>query len=135
MLGTEKPPVKRDIEQYRKCDPATMAKMSEAAIFHAINDMRADILALYGAIHRCETGSEALEGTAMNLQDLKDKLREDGYLTNGQAWELAEKLLPLIAAEVAAEREACAKVCEEYASEAWDQEGGALSCAERIRAR
>jgi hypothetical protein len=33
------------------------------------------------------------------------------------------------------EREACAKVCEEHAKEAWDQEGGALNCAEKIRAR
>ena len=36
---------------------------------------------------------------------------------------------------VKAEREACAKVCEEHARESWDHEGGALVCADRIRAR
>ena len=33
------------------------------------------------------------------------------------------------------EREQCAKVCEKHAQEAWDQEGGALNCADKIRAR
>lgn len=33
------------------------------------------------------------------------------------------------------ERETCAKVCEEHARESWDHEGGALVCADRIRAR
>jgi hypothetical protein len=41
------------------------------------------------------------------------------------AWEAATK----------AEREACAKICEDYAEEAWDIERGALGCADRIRAR
>jgi hypothetical protein len=33
------------------------------------------------------------------------------------------------------EREACARLCDEHAAEVWDQEGGALNCAEKIRAR
>ena len=33
------------------------------------------------------------------------------------------------------EREACAKLCDEHAKEVWDQEGGALNCADKIRAR
>jgi hypothetical protein len=33
------------------------------------------------------------------------------------------------------EREACAKLCDEHAKESWDQEGGALNCADKIRAR
>jgi hypothetical protein len=33
------------------------------------------------------------------------------------------------------ERDACAKLCEEWAKEAWDQEGGALNCADKIRGR
>jgi hypothetical protein len=39
------------------------------------------------------------------------------------------------AAAVAREREACAKLCDEHAKESWDQEGGALNCADKIRAR
>jgi hypothetical protein len=31
------------------------------------------------------------------------------------------------------EREACAKLCDEHAKESWDQEGGALNCADKIR--
>jgi hypothetical protein len=38
-------------------------------------------------------------------------------------------------AAVLAEREACAKLCDEHAKESWDQEGGALNCADKIRAR
>lgn len=33
------------------------------------------------------------------------------------------------------EREECAKVCEQHAKDSWDHEGGALSCADKIRAR
>ena len=33
------------------------------------------------------------------------------------------------------EREACAKVCEQHAKDSWDHEGGALACADKIRAR
>ena len=33
------------------------------------------------------------------------------------------------------EREACARLCDEHAKESWDQEGGALNCADKIRAR
>jgi hypothetical protein len=33
------------------------------------------------------------------------------------------------------EREACAKLCDEHAKESWDQEGGALNCADKIRGR
>ena len=43
-----------------------------------------------------------------------------------------ERFSALVAA---AEREACAKVCESHAADAWDHEGGALACADRIRAR
>jgi hypothetical protein len=38
-------------------------------------------------------------------------------------------------AAVLAEREACAQLCDEHAKESWDQEGGALNCADKIRAR
>jgi len=38
-------------------------------------------------------------------------------------------------AAVLAEREACAKLCDEHAKESWDQEGGALNCADKIRGR
>jgi hypothetical protein len=33
------------------------------------------------------------------------------------------------------EREKCAKLCDEHAKESWAQEGGALNCADKIRAR
>ena len=42
-----------------------------------------------------------------------------------EAWEAA----------TLAERESCAKVCEDHAEDAWDHEGGSLWCADAIRAR
>jgi hypothetical protein len=41
----------------------------------------------------------------------------------------------LIERAKAEEREACAKLCDEHAKESWDQEGGALNCADKIRGR
>lgn len=38
--------MKRKISQYEKSSPAAMARMSEAAIFYAFEDSRADILEL-----------------------------------------------------------------------------------------
>ena len=46
-----------------------------------------------------------------------------------------DRLQRFVGRAVAAEREACAKVCESHAADAWDHEGGALACADRIRAR
>jgi hypothetical protein len=47
----------RSIETWEKCDPAAMAKQSEAAIMFAFQDARADILKLNEAINKAE-GSE-----------------------------------------------------------------------------
>lgn len=39
--------MKRTIEQWRACSPASMALQSEAAILYAFRDAKADILELY----------------------------------------------------------------------------------------
>jgi len=51
-------------------------------------------------------------------------------------WHMSRSQIARLA-ELAAEheREACAKVCEEHAADAWDHEGGALACADKIRMR
>ena len=68
-----------------------------------------------------------------------DEILSDLYLrlhTADEARDLVDGIMwREIDAHVAAEREACAKVCEEHARESWDHEGGALVCADRIRAR
>ncbi|HML83335.1 MAG TPA: hypothetical protein PKE37_16395 [Thiomonas arsenitoxydans] len=68
-----------------------------------------------------------------------DEILSDLYLrlhTADEARDLIDGIMwREINAHVAAEREACAKVCEEHARESWDHEGGALVCADRIRAR
>ncbi len=40
------PRLRRPIETWRKCDPNAMAKMSEAAIMFAFNDLLHDVLEL-----------------------------------------------------------------------------------------
>lgn len=52
-----------------------------------------------------------------------------------RAADSGDKLAGFVFALITAEREACAKVCEAHAAEVWDQEGGALNCADKIRAR
>lgn len=42
--------MKRNIEQYKNCSPDAILKMSDGAIFHAISDMRADLLELHGQL-------------------------------------------------------------------------------------
>ena len=70
------------------------------------------------------------EQVAFMLHEAIDQNRE--Y----KSWHCStQHLMTLVERVVAEEREACAKVCEEHAKEAWDQEGGALNCAEKIRAR
>ncbi len=44
----------RSIETWEKCDPAAMAKQSEAAIMYALQDAREDILKLHAAINKAE---------------------------------------------------------------------------------
>lgn len=39
--------MKRDIQRWKNCDPRAMAEMSEAAVFFALEDAKADILELY----------------------------------------------------------------------------------------
>jgi hypothetical protein len=46
-----------------------------------------------------------------------------------------DAIMELANAIAAHEREECTKVCTDHAQDAWDHEGGALWCAEAIRAR
>lgn len=64
-------------------------------------------------------------------------LRRRGAIKGDETLILAQDVRkaaqPFIDAAVAAERERCAKLCEQHAAEHWDHEGGALACANRIR--
>lgn len=42
----------RTAEQWQKCDPKSMAKMSEAAIMYALADARSDVLKIHAEIER-----------------------------------------------------------------------------------
>jgi ferredoxin-thioredoxin reductase catalytic subunit len=62
---------------------------------------------------------------------IKELAREAGFYANPDV-EKFERFAELVRQE---EREACAKLCDEHAKESWDQEGGALNCADKIRGR
>ena len=66
----------------------------------------------------------------MNI-DKAIEILQSGLITQQEQSELAT----VLQTAVLAEREACAKLCDEHAKESWDQEGGALNCADKIRAR
>jgi hypothetical protein len=70
----------------------------------------------------------------MTSEDIIRMAREAGLLTEDEAWvspyqEAMERFAALVAAH---EREACAKVVEDYCG-AWDDEGYALAAAIRAR--
>jgi hypothetical protein len=70
----------------------------------------------------------------MTSEDIIRMAREAGLLTEDEAWvspyqEAMERFAALVAAH---EREACAKVVEDYCG-AWDDEGYALATAIRAR--
>ena len=46
----------RTAEQWQKCDPKVMAKMSEAAIMYALDDARRDVLRMHAEIERLRAG-------------------------------------------------------------------------------
>lgn len=45
----------KSIERWLRCDPRSMAKMSEMAIMYAFEDARTDILSLHKEIERLNT--------------------------------------------------------------------------------
>lgn len=61
--------MKRTIEQYRNGDPEEMSKMSQAAIFFALQDMKTDILALHYALFMLYSQADILmpDNTATEL--------------------------------------------------------------------
>jgi len=72
----------------------------------------------------------------MNREDIIRMAREAGFrdtttpvVALGVSWEQVQRFAALVAA---AEREACAKVVEDYCG-AWDDEGYALAAAIRAR--
>ncbi len=72
----------------------------------------------------------------MNREDIIRMAREAGFrdtttpvVALGVSWEQVQRFAALVAAH---EREACAKVCEDYCG-AWDDEGYALAAVIRAR--
>ncbi len=63
--------------------------------------------------------------------DVEDRANEI-WFDEGWYTSIVERFAELVRQD---EREACAKLCDEHAKEIWDQEGGALNCADKIRAR
>jgi hypothetical protein len=62
----------RTIGQWINCKPAEMAKMSEAAVMYALQDARADIMRLHGAIEKTLLDNGHLaDGDNCTLIDLK----------------------------------------------------------------
>lgn len=51
----------RLLSQWQSCDPDFMSQMSKAAVFHALNDAKADILALAVRVAELERASQTDE--------------------------------------------------------------------------
>lgn len=63
----------RTAEQWQKCDPKAMAKMSEAAIMYALADARSDVLRMHSEIERLTTaGLEAADLLRQEAAILRD---------------------------------------------------------------
>lgn len=66
--------LRRKIEQYQNGDPAAMSKMSEAAIFYALDDAKRDILALHeqnaALVSVIENGIEMFSGDNSAIEDI-----------------------------------------------------------------
>lgn len=58
----------RTAEQWQKCDPKAMAKMSEAAIAYAISDARSDVLRMYAEIERLRAGLTLITCESINAE-------------------------------------------------------------------
>ena len=72
----------------------------------------------------------------MTLQYEKD--RDEISVLAGGGPELRDDILELVKREIAAEREACAKIADEWAARAYDNDGDQadfIQCAAAIRAR
>ena len=82
----------------------------------------------------CFGSNWALEAAEMNREDIIRMAREAGYSSFGDDWydDRLERFAALVAA---AEREACAKVCEAHGSIARHSVWMAEECAALIRAR
>jgi len=69
--------MKRTIGQWINCKPEAMALMSEAAIMYALQDARADIMRLHGAIEKTLADNGHLaDGDNCTLIDLKRAIDE-----------------------------------------------------------
>lgn len=74
--------LKRTVESYEKCKPESMAKMSEAAIFYAFQDMRADVLTLqkqltdaYELLRHIGYPRRGTEEETMNVHDFAELIQ------------------------------------------------------------
>ena len=65
--------MKRAIQQWRNCDPGAMvAHQSQAALTYALEDAKADILQLHGALERAERKLTAYVGVCSGDKELTD---------------------------------------------------------------
>lgn len=67
----------RTIEQWKNCDPQTMASMqSDAAIRFAFADAKSDILRLHSRCMEIQTENEALRARLAELEKLEQEKAE-----------------------------------------------------------
>lgn len=58
----------RTAEQWQKCDPKAMAKMSEPAIMYALADARSDVLRMHAEIDRLRAGLTLITCESINAE-------------------------------------------------------------------
>lgn len=85
--------LQRTREQWEKCDPEAMSKMSQAAVFHALNDAKRDVLMMHALLAEqspapaSPSGEDAAEqaGEAVTLPPLPAPLEIDWPELHSQA--------------------------------------------------
>jgi hypothetical protein len=53
--------LQRTREQWEKCDPEAMSKMSQAAVFHALNDAKRDVLMMHALLAAPQQPAQSAE--------------------------------------------------------------------------
>lgn len=74
--------LQRSRDQWEKCDPETMSRMSAAAIFHALNDAKRDVLAMHSA---CDLEAERLDWL-IEKQAWIHFTKRDGSILQCRVW-------------------------------------------------
>jgi hypothetical protein len=67
--------LQRTREQWEKCDPEAMSKMSQAAVFHALNDAKRDVLMMHALLAAPQQPAQSAEQDE-RAEDAREALTE-----------------------------------------------------------